>query len=408
MEWSSRELKRLAGKRNPGEAPKTPEAESKDAPIASPKRAVRGLAKAMLQLEAAGTGTAAPRKLSLTSQTVFAEVLEQVRGANFARTFGSLSGSFSVRTKGGGDYVYFRTYEGPGAVAQEFYIGPDDESTRALVSAYRERRKVEEAWDAARRSLVSMLEAGGLTLTDPGSARIIRGFANAGVFRLGGVLVGTHAFVAIGNLLGVAWPSALQTRDVDLGAFAKRIEIGMPQTPELMADRPSTIDALGMGFIPSLRLDPAEPPTSYVVPRKDWRIDLVTTPLGRDREAPVRIPRFKASAQPLEFMDYLLERTAESLVLSDDAVLVRVPLPARFGVHKLLVASNRDEGSAAKADKDRVQAFHLLSYLAGERPGDVELAMGDALKRGPSWRRRIQEEVRRMVQTVPLLLRLLQ
>ena len=34
----------------------------------------------------------------------------------------------------------------------------------------------------------------------------MRALADAGVFRLGGILVGSYAFQILGNLLGVAWP----------------------------------------------------------------------------------------------------------------------------------------------------------------------------------------------------------
>jgi len=76
---------------------------------------------------------------------------------------------------------------------------------------------------------------------------------------------------------------------------------------------------------------------------------------------------------------------------------VKVPEPARYAIHKLLVASNRDARFAAKAEKDRLQAFQLLSLLEQDRPGDILLAAEAALERGPDWRRRLREQAERMV-----------
>ena len=38
------------------------------------------------------------------------------------------------------------------------------------------------------------------------------------MFRLGAVLVGTHAYVVLGNVLGTRWKSSLRTQDIDLAA----------------------------------------------------------------------------------------------------------------------------------------------------------------------------------------------
>lgn len=333
------------------------------------------------------------KKLPLETQTLYAELLEHLRGADFARSFADLAGGFIARERGGEKYWYFRTSEGLGRRPQEFYLGPDDESTQKWLQAYRDGR--ENARENRERitRLATMLRGGGLTLTDSSSAKIIKAFANAGVFRLGGVLVGTHAFVAIGHSLGVRWPSALQTQDVDFGAMPKHhVGIGVLQTPQLLADVPKAIESLEMGFIPSVRLHSASKPTTYIVPGKEWRIDLVTAPQGGDRESPVEIPRLGAHAQPLAFMDYLLQKPMEAVIVSSTGILVQVPEPARFAVHKLLVASNRDKRMSLKADKDRQQAFYVMSFLAEERPGDLRLAAEEAMDRGPSWKRRIKQQ----------------
>jgi hypothetical protein len=338
-------------------------------------------------------------RLSLETQTLLAELLEHMRTAEFVKSFSDLKGSFTARERGDGAYWYFRTTGGVGGNVKDFYIGPDDDKTRAIMEAYQSGRLDAEARADRIRRLSAMLRGGDLITTDTDSTRIIRGFAEAGVFRLGGILVGTHAFTAIGNILGVRWPSGLKTPDIDFSANAKRIDLGIPQTPQTLASVPRVIEALAMGFVPSMRLSlqHLEPKsTSYTIPGTDWRIDLVTATMGSNLDDPIEIPRLGTYAQPLPFMDYLLEKTMDAVIVGNMAVLVRVPEPARFAVHKLLVASNRDPQSALKAHKDRLQSALLMSHLESEWPGNLTLAVEDAISRGPTWAKRIRQEAERM------------
>lgn len=241
-------------------------------------------------------------------------------------------------------------------------------------------------------------------MADALSARLIRGLAAAGVFRLGGVLIGTHAYAAIGNAMGVRWSSGLRTQDVDL-ATPRDLGIGLPQTPELLADVPKALEALNMGFVPCLQIHSQRRPTSFVAPANEaWKIDFLTVARGRDRTSPVHIPRLNVYAQPLEFTGYLIERSFDALVLNGGPVLVRVPEPARFALHKLLVASNRDPGRQAKAGKDRQQAYEILSFLERERPGDLDLAAESLRQHGQKWTQRAVREAGKFPEPVPGLL----
>lgn len=331
-------------------------------------------------------------QLPIETQTLYAELLEHLRGAEFVRSFADLKGGFSLRERGGESYWYFRTSEGPGPSPREFYLGPDDDLTRGRIQAYTEGRENAKAHADRVTRLAAMLRSGGLTLADRSTFKILKGFSNAGVFRLGGVLVGTHAYAALGNALGVRWPSAVQTQDVDFGAMANpHVGIGIPLTRQTMADLPKAIESLGMGFLP-VHFPTGGKPTTYVAPHEAWRIDFITAPRGKDRVSPVAIPRLGVYAQPLEFTGYALDKTMEAVVVGTSGVLVRVPEPARFAIHKLLVASNRDPRSAIKAEKDRLQSWQVMTFLEHERPGDITLAAEDAVSKGLGWKRRLQEQ----------------
>ena len=339
------------------------------------------------------------KRLPIETQTILAELLEHLRGTEFLRSFSDIDGAFTPRKRRALTYWYFRTTGGVGSVVKDFYIGPDNAPTHALMEAYQAGRPAAEARAERSKRLSAMLRVSGVSMTDRDSTHIIRGFAEAGVFRLGGILIGTHAFRAIGNALAVSWQAALQTSDLDFGAMARRIDFGIPQTPQTMAHIPKVVEALGMGFVPSPRLTlkrREERSTSFLIPGTDWQIDLLTAQMGANREVPVELPRFGAYAQPLTFMDYLLEKSMEAVIIGPTAVLVRVPEPARFGVHKLLVASNRGPQAALKADKDRLQAALLMSHLEREWPGNLTLAVEAALARGQGWAKRIRLEAERL------------
>ena len=105
--------------------------------------------------------------------------------------------------------------------------------------------------------LCAQLRAGDALVTDNASARVIKSMAESGVFKLGGVLVGTHAYIVLANVLGVRWDhAATRTRDIDIAGDRRfdesEISVAVPQ---INADIPSALESLKMGFFPVPRLD---------------------------------------------------------------------------------------------------------------------------------------------------------
>ncbi len=227
--------------------------------------------------------------------------------------------------------------------------------------------------------LAAQLRAGGANTADQASARVVRALAESGLFDAGAVLVGTHAFAALGNVLGVRWQSgALATQDVDLaGGREADIDVAVP---DVEADVPSVLEGLQMGFLPVSPLDPKQPSTSFKVRGQALRVDLLCPKRGT-AEAPVFIRRFGAAAQPLDHLGYLLDKPERALVIDGGAALVNVPAPARFALHKLLVATLRPAAFQTKAEKDVAQAAEVLEVLVDARPGNLPPAW-DALRAG--------------------------
>ena len=60
------------------------------------------------------------------------------------------------------------------------------------------------------------------------------------------------------------------------------------------------------------------------------------------------------------------------MALYRSGVLVQIPRPERFAIHKLIVADRRQGGpDQAKARKDRAQAAFLIGVQAQDRPEDL-------------------------------------
>ena len=78
------------------------------------------------------------------------------------------------------------------------------------------------------------------------------------------------------------------------------------------------------------------------------------------------------------------------------AILLGIPRPERFAIHKLIVSSRRKEGpESLKSRKDLLQAELLIDILSEDRPTDLADAYSDAMSRGPRWREHIERSLAR-------------
>jgi len=100
-----------------------------------------------------------------------------------------------------------------------------------------------------------------------------------------------------------------------------------------------------------------------------------------DAEYPtVSVPELKAHAQGLPHLAYLLDASQEIPVLSSHgSVMVRVPVPERYAIHKLIVSQLRNKTSS-KPGKDLHQAAALIEALVERYPGAIEDAASSVPK----------------------------
>lgn len=310
-------------------------------------------------------------------QTLYAELLDQLRAADAEAAVHGLSGTFVSKTIRGRTYWYLQKSEG--AAKRQIYIGPETPQLLARIEETANRRAIVAADEKRRREIVGMLEAGNLHRETAATGVVLRVLADASVFRAGGVLVGTQAFTAIANMLGVSFEKqSLRTADVDV-AHDTTIPLGLQEPPVDLLER---LRAYDPGFFAVPGLDSRQPSTSFHVRGRDLRVDFLTPAAGkRDDPQPVYLPHLRVAAQPLPGLDYVLHGNVDAAVIAGNGVHVNVPNPARFAFHKLWLASERPVSEAAKARKDLRQAEQVLEVLADDRPADVTAAWMDLSRR---------------------------
>lgn len=311
-----------------------------------------------------------PHERALT--LLFAEL--ERGAAEQGKHFIGTPGTITERSNAQGTRFWVHRYSDAGGKRQEEYLAKlDAPGAAALVDKLRKRI------DAANASIASarLLARAGFATVDRKTYFTLASLYNHGLFEAGAFLIGSHAYGALLNTLGVrAVPYA--TEDVDIarrGALA--VPPGLPSLLEILR-------ATGIEFfeVPSLRRRQAS--TSFAEPgRSRLRVDLLVP--SRNEDFPtVAVPELKAHAKGLPYLGYLLGPSQQVPVLSAQGVVtVRVPVPERFAIHKLIV-SQRRERTSSKPEKDLIQAATLIEVLAERFPGAVE----DALAAAPRSARR--------------------
>lgn len=128
------------------------------------------------------------------------------------------------------------------------------------------------------------------------------------------------------------------------------------------------------------------------------------TPSFEEDETICDLPSLGVNAQSLHFLNYLIAEPVRVPFLYRSGVLVQIPRPERYAIHKLIVADRRQGGpDAIKAHKDRAQAAFLIKALVESRSQDLAEAYHVALEAGPAWRQRIAASLKQLPETANLL-----
>jgi hypothetical protein len=250
---------------------------------------------------------------------------------NYARSvrsvFPGTAGSVLERSNAQGFRFYARQfYDGAGKKREQYLAGPiDDPQAKRL--AEETQRKVAELKEVVPH--LRLLGREGFNLVDPKTYATVASLYNEGFFGAGAILIGSHAYGALLNQLG-ARTAPYATQDVDI---ARSAQLAFPDVPA--KSLVETMRKSGIAFL---------------------------------------VPELKAHATALPFLAYLLGESQDCVVLArEGCCLVRVPVPERFALHKLITSQLRAQRSQ-KSGKDIAQAAVLLAILAEKHPGSIEAA----------------------------------
>lgn len=314
------------------------------------------------------------RPIPLNLMTLYADLLQSLELA------GTPAGSVATKTIKGKKYVYVTTKDGSARV--EKYLGPADDP---LVQE--EVAKVRHAAERARslKNTVFLLKQGRMPAPSLVLGRILEVLSNAGLFKRGMTLVGTAAYQTYAGVLGYYVPAAtLTTNDADL-SLAEFV------AGDEEEDILSILQRADPTFAPVWHADDKLPKAFRA--SNNFTVDLVTS-FGRGRKSPVLIESLGCAAVPLSFQEFPAEEAMETVALYGSGVLVRVPTPLRFAVHKLIVAQRRKPTETAKKQKDLRQALELIDIHLKTDEAALQEALDEARARGKAWQTAINASLK--------------
>lgn len=325
------------------------------------------------------------QRLPLTLQTAYSDLLSRLQEDSVLE----LGGTPVIRNRGGRKYWY--TVQRFADRTVERYLGPDSDEVRERVERARKINEDLKKRSKERSRLARMCRAGGLPRVDAATGKVLLALSKAGMFRLRGVIVGTHAFRCYPAILGVEMKEAhAVTEDIDVAAFHS---IAVAMDDHLDPDLVETLEQIGP-FVARPGLHTQN--TAWRDSASGTVVELLTPNEGPDRDEPLELPALGAHATPLRFLDYLIHQPMQAAALYRSGILVNVPQPARYGIHKLIVSIRRSASTTAKSAKDIEQAAALIRVLAEDRPDELEDAFSEAYDRGPSWRDHLVRGMRRL------------
>ncbi len=169
---------------------------------------------------------------------------------------------------------------------------------------------------------------------------------------------------------------ALVTRDIDF-------LVDRPGQIKHQADIPELLKDLGfvISFVGS---------KGYIhLKHPDLFVEFLTPERGRGVDGPVLLKGWGMNATALRFLDFLIKDTIK---IQFEGIDVIVPHPARFAIHKLVVAQRR--GTHEKALKDSMVAEYILKDLLDN--GDGDLIRSVSKEFSLPWQKKIKTALKEM------------
>ena len=287
------------------------------------------------------------------------------------RILSGTPGTLKQRTQAGHQYWVREHVRVDGKKTDE-YVGPVASTEKAVVE--RIAREIELARALAKAS--STLRIFGYQRIDRKPAAVLEVFFNRDLFRAGLTLVGSHAYGALLNDLGVLAP-AYKTEDIDV-ARGNKLSVALAVGSTLHA----LLKETGLKFVPVPAMPSHAPSSSFKLPGAErLAVDLLVP--GKELGKSVPVPELGAHAQAIPLLDFLIDTSLEGIALSPNQVIpVNVPAPERFALHKIYASQSRGSRDRDKARKDLQQAAVLAAAIEDETPGRLEEAFKAMPKSG--------------------------
>ncbi|MBA3070598.1 MAG: hypothetical protein FP829_00235 [Nitrospirae bacterium] len=168
---------------------------------------------------------------------------------------------------------------------------------------------------------------------------------------------------------GLRYTPTIRTRDIDFLVpvpfrFKNKVDV-----EELLRDEGFVVTfSGGAGYMKLMHPDLI---VEFLVPEK-----------GKGSDRPYPLPQLSMNAQPLRFLDYLLQNTIR---IEAEGLKINVPHPAAFALHKLIISARRTKEE--KLVKDRKEALAILTALV--RKGDAGEIRKMFEKMPTEWRKKV-------------------
>lgn len=166
----------------------------------------------------------------------------------------------------------------------------------------------------------------------------------------------------------ISYSSRIRTRDIDflvpIPVKSKRkIDIA-----KLLSDR---------GFIGTFS------PNGFMrLEHPELIVEFLVAERGRGIDRPYPLPEFGLNVQALRFLDFLAQNT---ITVGIDDLRLKMPHPAAFGLHKLIISKRRKVDE--KAIKEKEEALHVLRALI--RKGESGMVREMYLKMPVPWQKKV-------------------
>jgi hypothetical protein len=298
-------------------------------------------------------------------------------------------GTPTLREVNGKGYWYDRYRIG--SEIKERYLGEANPQLQHRIERHESLRARQKERRKERARLVRLLRSERLLGLDATPGSLVAAMAKAGVFRLGGTLIGTTAFRLYEGELGLrlSLDETAMTQDIDIASFQKlslalqdSVEPGLTKVFDQLRFAP--VPSMGSQKVWRWRQSPSQALVEFL------------TPSFNEEEGLRDLAALGVSARALHHLNYLIAEPINAAVVYREGVLVRIPRPERFAIHKLIVANRRLDGpDSLKARKDLMQSKILIDILSEDRPADLADAYDDAMSRGPKWKTRIEQSLAR-------------